>query len=197
MTAPSPGPSPAPAPEQPTRLAVTLSQELCARVLAPYKPHCRYVHRAELSHARDGRTPQPDDPGSWIRLDAECGITEPCYIEATGHFNAVEYNITYNQMLYLGLAELTRLRLLPELRNWNLDDFFRHQLPDVLIANYNARFRRPMKSQAFRGWVAFCGVTTRPQRNLLMVSTRSGCSTAAGGSCEAEVTIALVNWQSA
>ena len=181
----------------PDRAPSELSEELRQRVLTPYKSHSRYVHRAVLSQCGNGASPHTATPATWIRLDAECGFEEPCYIEATGHFNAVEFNITFNQMLYLAMAEAVRRRLIPELSHWSLDDFFRAQLPDVLIADYHARFRRPMTARHYRGWVSFVDVQTRPQRKLLLLQTRAGCSTDAGGECSADATIALVNWQPA
>jgi hypothetical protein len=174
-----------------------LDDELRQRVLRPYKPHCRYVLEATLSQAGNGMTPRASEPSTWIRIDTQCTIAEPCYIEATGHLNAVEFNITYNQMLYLGLAETVRRRLVPELAHWGLDDFFRAQLPDVLIGDYHARFHRPMLAASFRGWLTIVEVKPRPQRNLLLLRTRAGCTTDAGGECEGEVTIALVNWHPA
>ncbi len=184
----------APTPES---LAQPMDDALRLRVLAPYKPIARYVHRAVLSHRGNGGTPRAADPATWIRLDAECGFAASCYIESTGHLNAVECNITYNQMLYLGLAETVRQRLLPELRHWSLDDFFRAQLPDVLIADYHARFRRPMKAHRYGGWMAFVDVQARPSRKLLLLQTRAGFHDPDGGECSVDVTIALVNWQPA
>lgn len=184
----------APTPES---QAPPMDDALRLRVLAPYKPNARYVHRAALTQRGNGGTPRAADPASWIRLDAECGFAEPCYIESTGHFNAVEFNITYNQMLYLGLAETVRQRLLPELRHWTLDDFFRAQLPDVLIADYHAHFRRPMRSRRYSGWMCFADVQARPSRNMLLLHTRAGCLDGDGGECSVDATIALVNWQPA
>ncbi|MGW6540873.1 FcoT family thioesterase [Streptomyces sp. NPDC055051] len=38
-------------------------------------------------------------------------IPEPCYIDDTGHFNAVEFNICYNQLAYYTLAAMIRDRV--------------------------------------------------------------------------------------
>lgn len=174
-----------------------VSELLRQRVLQPYKPDARYVHRAVVTNPGNGATPRLADPDSWIRLDGTCGFTEPCYIEATGHLNAVEVNITYNQMLYLAMAEAVRLRLLPELRHWTLDDFFRAQLPDVLIASYHANFRRPMHSQHYTAWFAIVDVQKKPHRNLLLLHTRAGCNGPGDGECSIDATIALVHWRPA
>jgi hypothetical protein len=173
------------------RIAIT--DELRRRVLTPYKPHCRYVRTAELSHPEDLRPPAPNDPQSWIRLDADCGIDASCYIDDTGHFNAVEFNITYNQMVYLCLAQTMASRLLPGCGGWDLAEFFRRQLPDVLIVDYRVRFHRPLWSRSFQGFVAITEVHARKER--LLVRTRCGCSGAPDGESSGEVLLALMNWR--
>lgn len=190
----------APTPESAkSRVAVPLDVALLDRVLRPYLPHCRYVRAARFEHAGSACTPTAGDPSSWLRLDAQCGIEQSCYIESTGHFNAVELNITYNQMLYLCLAAALRANVLPP-PAWSYDEFLRRQLPDVLIADYQARFRRPMRSSRYRGWVEIRSVLARPQRGLLLLKTHSGCAEDGPGgpdACEAQVTIALVSWPAA
>lgn len=174
-----------------------ISEVLRVRVLQPYKENARYVHRAVLTNAGNGATPHLASPESWIRIEGVCGFPEPCYIEATGHLNAVEANITYNQLLYLAIAETVRRRLLPELHHWSLDDFFRAQLPDVLIATYHANFRRPMRSAHYSGWFSIVDVQPKPHRQLLLLHTRAGFHDPGGGECSIDATIALVHWQPA
>jgi hypothetical protein len=174
-----------------------ISDLLRARVLLPYRPNARYVLRAQLTHGGNGTSPHPDAPASWLRIDGECGFAAPCYIDATGHLNAVEVNITYNQLLYLGLAEAVRQQLLPELRHWSLEDFFRAQLPDVLIASYDAAFRRPMRSENYAGWFQIVGTRCIPSKSLLLLPTRAHFHDAHGGECTVNATIAIVNWRPA
>lgn len=181
------------------RVEAPLARSLTELVLRPYLPHCRYVHTARLTRPAAPRLPTQGDPASWLRLDAECGIDASCYIESTGHFNAVELNITYNQMLYLCVAAALQQRALPA-PAWSFDEFLHHQLPDVLIADYQARFRQPMRSHRYRGWVEVTAAIARPQRNLVLLKTRSGCSDGdrnGPDACEATVTIAMVHWPSA
>lgn len=178
----------------PTTPGPLLSEVLRARVLLPYKPEARYVHRAVLTNAGNGSSPRLAHPETWVRIDGTCGFDEPCYIAATGHFNAVEANITYNQLLYLAFAESVRQGLIPELRHWTLDDFFRAQLPDVLIAKYHADFRRPLRSASYAGWFTIVDVRAKPHRRMLLLQTRAGFHDATGGECSVDATIAVVNW---
>ena len=174
-----------------------IDEALRTRVLSVYAANARYVHHAVLARAGNGTTPREDAEASWIRVDGSCGFDAPCYIVPTGHFNAVEANITFNQLLYLGIAEIVRGGLVAELRHWTLDDFFRAQLPDVLIATYHAEFRRPMRSAQYRGWIAFTGAQAKAHRSMLLLQTRCGFGDAAGGECAVAATIALVNWRPA
>jgi hypothetical protein len=54
-----------------------------------------------------------------------------------------------------------------------------------------------MTGEAYRGWIEFVDLKARPQRRMLMLQTRAGFTTAAGGECSLDVRIAVVNWQPA
>lgn len=177
------------------RPGLPVPADLLARTLAPYRPHCRYVRAARVTAPDPPRPPHPDDPGSWLRIDGDCAIGESCYIDDTGHFNAVEFNLTYNQLFYLLLAQTVAAGLLPELRHWQVADFCRHQLPDVLIVELRSRFHAAMAARRFAGWVAITRVLARPRRQLLLLKTRCGFAGTDGGSSDGQVTIALVRWQ--
>lgn len=181
---------------QPNRLISSLSPDLIQRVLQPYLPASRFVQSARLDRPRQQRLPQSDDPDSWLRLDVDCVIDQPCYIEATGHFNAVELNITYNQMIYLCLAEALRLELLPQ-PAWSFEEFFEHQLPDVLIVDYQARFKRPMQSARYKAWMMIESVQVRPRRKMMLLKTRCAATDDGNDKNEAQVSIALAHWPSA
>src|SRR5262245_11954610 len=96
------------------------------RMLSTYKPHCRYLKNAMLEHPADKRPPAADDPSSWVVAQGECVVAEPCYYEEPGHLTAVEFNITYNQLLFAGLAGVIQHGLLGELRHRSLDEWWRH-----------------------------------------------------------------------
>ncbi|MEO1375818.1 MAG: FcoT family thioesterase, partial [Cyanobacteria bacterium J06635_10] len=48
-------------------------------------------------------------------------IPESCYIDDTGHFNSVEFNICYNQLFYIIIAYLIKNQLLEVMKDWNLE----------------------------------------------------------------------------
>ncbi|MEU6668486.1 FcoT family thioesterase [Streptomyces sp. NPDC046727] len=162
----------------------TTDTELLERVLAPYKAHCTYLKSAVVT------------PGA-ERVSARCefAIPESCYIDDTGHLNSVEVNIAYNQMMYYLVAKSVREGLLAGFEDWTLDDFWRHQLPDILIARFAATFRRPVNPRSFSGEMEFLSVTRREPagRPFLHAETSYRYWDADGGRCDGEATLAFVN----
>ncbi|WP_098024190.1 FcoT family thioesterase [Streptomyces sp. st115] len=168
----------------PTR-TFTTDEELLPRVLTPYKPHCRYLLGAEVSAL----------PGGLSRVRAVFAIPESCYIDDTGHLNAVEVNIAYNQMMYYLVAMSVKEGLLTGFESWTLEDFWRHQLPDILIARFASRFQRPIDARDFHGEMEFRSVARREPggKPLLMATTAFRYGDADGGRCDGEATLAFVN----
>lgn len=129
--------------------ASTLDAALLDDVLACYKPHCRYLATLEV----DGR----HGSGTF-------SIPESCYIDDTGHLNAVEVNICYNQLLYAMIATAVRDGADPVFESWTMDEFWRRRLGDILIARFTAEFRKPIDARAFRGELTFERVVARRLR---------------------------------
>jgi hypothetical protein len=73
-------------------LAMAVDSAVLAVVLAPYKLNCRYLLSVVAEYGQKGC--------SLASARAEFSIPESCYIASTGHFNAVEFNICYNQLAY-------------------------------------------------------------------------------------------------
>ncbi|GAA0437779.1 (2E)-enoyl-ACP glycyltransferase [Streptomyces luteireticuli] len=159
--------------------------ELLERVLVPYKAHCKYLTSATVS-VKDGR----------VTARCEFGIPESCYIDDTGHLNAVEVNISYNQMMYYAVAKSVKEGLLEEFGNWTLEDYWRHQLPDILIARFGGNFRRPINARAFSGEFTFTSVERRSPGGsapMILADTQYRYWDEAGGRCDGEVKLAFVN----
>lgn len=174
-----------------TRASAPLPSDLLARLLQPYRADCRYIHDAVCARPQQRCSPHTDDPATWIEIASNCSIPASCYIDDTGHFNAVELNITYNQMLYAGLAAVADGDLLPELA-WDRAAFFRHQLPDVLIVDYHARFPQPLDPRRFTGRFWIHEVLPKPHKRMLLLRTGCAVRSADGGAADADVLIALV-----
>lgn len=167
-----------------TRVFAT-DEALLPRVLTPYKDHCRYLLSAEVTAL----------PGGLSRVRATFAIAESCYIDDTGHLNAVEVNIAYNQMMYYLVAKSVKERLLTGFEDWTLENFWRHQLPDILIARFASRFQRPIDARDFHGEMEFRSVERRAPggKPLLMATTAYRYGDAQGGRCDGDATLAFVN----
>ena len=159
--------------------------DLLVDVLRPYKQHCEYLKSAIVT---------PRDDATITRC--EFAIPESCYIDDTGHLNAVEVTICYNQMLYYTIAAAVRWGLFPEFAGWTMSDYWKHQLPDILIARFPSRFHRPIDPRAFEGEIEFRSVRRQTPGGgapMLVVDTGFQYWDAGGGRCRGEVDIAVLN----
>lgn len=171
--------------DAPPQRSYPTDEDLLARVLTPYKEHCKYLRSAEVTAAAGLSA-------------ARCAFAIPasCYIDDTGHLNAVEANIAYNQMMYYLVAKSVKEGLLTGFEDWTLDDFWRHQLPDILIARFAANFRRPVDPRDFTGELEFRSVTRRTPGGgspFLHAQTAFRYQDAHGGRSDGEATLAFVN----
>lgn len=84
-------------------------------------------------------------------VKGQFSISESCYIDETGHFNAVEFNICYNQLTYIALAHASSKHLLSCLQDLTLNDFYRKQLSNVYITRLESFYKRVINSENFIG----------------------------------------------
>ncbi len=168
-------------------------QDLLDVFLEPYKNNCKYlkqaqVHYPESSHLLDKS--KSDRQESWF-IQANFSIPESCYIDDTGHFNSVEFNICYNQLFYILIAYLVENKLLEVMKNWNLEIYKPRQLSDFLIVNFSSKFRKPINSQQFQGTLSIKKSSAR--NKLIMLKTSCAFYDDNGGWSEGDVTIAILN----
>lgn len=157
---------------------------LLARTMRPYaSKNTVYLKRAHAA----GR-------GKSVVGVGEFAIGRSCYIEDTGHFNAVEFNISSNQLIYYTLAVALRDRLIPELVDWSMDDYWARQLPSVLISRLDSRFRRPIDSRSYTAEITIGEVSFRDRsRPLYALQTSVEFADAAGGSAAGDIEIVLLD----
>ncbi|QDU65452.1 FcoT family thioesterase [Engelhardtia mirabilis] len=166
--------------------SIGVTDELLARVLTPYRDNCRYLKSAVVElpgHARAG------DPQAVIY--GRLAIGESCYIQDTGHFNSVEFNLCYNQLVYALMAQVVVGGLLPAFESWTLDEYLARQLPDVLIHDFSSKFHRPMATGDFEGTVEIVDAVQRSR--FLLVHTRCSFRDDAGGHSHGDVSLAIVD----
>ena len=157
---------------------------LMADVLQVYKPPCRYLKSADTVLA-----------GESLAVSGEFAIPAPFYIENTGHFNAVEFIICFNQMLYYAVAKAVKEEMLAPFAGWQLDDFWKRQLTDFLIVGQKTRFRRPVSAQRFFGEGRIVKMIQRDVglQPLLIMDILCRFWDDEGGRCEGEIKAALVS----
>ena len=171
-----------PRPQSVSDDGAAVDPKLLARVLTPYKPHCRYLRTAAVRYA---------GARSIAVASGTFSIPESCYIASTGHFNAVEFNICYNQLTYCLLARCIEDRVLDAFAGWTLAEFSRRQLSDYLIARFFSAFHQPLTAPVFEGEVEIAQVAVR--RNATFMKTVCRFSDHAGGRADGGATIAIVS----
>ncbi|WP_329222759.1 FcoT family thioesterase [Streptomyces sp. NBC_01485] len=165
--------------------------ELLEKVLVPYKPNCRYLKSAELSVA----TESGGDAISSIRCAFE--IPESCYIDDTGHFNAVEFNICYNQMVYYILAKSVKEGVAEPFDSWTMEQFWERQLPDMFIIDYlHSSFRRRMNGKRFWGELKIVGTSQWEgieEGPWILIDTTCRFWEESGGKSQGKARLAIMN----
>ena len=167
-----------------------VSQALLDRFLAPYKKDCRYLKKAQFQYPDDLEINKLDDESGLWFIKGEFAIPESCYIDDTGHFNSVEFNICYNQLFYIMIAYLLEKKLLTEMSDWDLETFKRRQLSDFLIVKFFSTFKKPINSDIFQGMLSINKYSMRS--NLILIKTSCAFYDDYGWS-EGDVMIAIVN----
>lgn len=150
---------------------------LLTEVLSCYKPHCRYLTELTV----DGRL-----------ATGAFAIPESCYIDETGHLNAVEVTISYNQLLYATIATMVTEGSEPAFGTWTMAEFRRRRLPDVLIARIASEFRRPINPGSFHGELAVDRVITL-RRRCVSIDTTFRFWDEQGGAASGAARMAIVD----
>ena len=148
------GSAPAEARQAGGRLPIAVSKEFVADILSPYKAHARYLKSASITGFRDKAS--GDDNSALVAATGQFSIPESCYIEDTGHFNAVEFNICFNQLAYVMFGKCVAEGLMGRLRFERVEvptfsEFKRLQLPNMVIVNIESRYYRQLDSRSFTG----------------------------------------------
>jgi hypothetical protein len=118
---------------------VPIAEDLLVRVLEPYAcKGSRYLVDAEYKATADS-----------VLARGNFSIGDSAYIRSTGHFNAVELVLCFNQLAYSAFAPAVLNGEIAALRGWSIDDYFNLQLPSMLIKTTASRFRRPINAHNF------------------------------------------------
>lgn len=161
-----------------------IEEHLLVKVLEPYAyKGCRYLIDANYKATPDS-----------VLAYGNFSINEPAYIRATGHFNAVELIMCFNQLAYSAFAPAVLNEEIPELRGWSISDYFDFQLPSMLIKNTASRFKRMIHAQKFSARM-LCNNFEVIERRLRYLQIQCGIEfwDEYGGSASGEVELAVLN----
>lgn len=158
--------------------------DFLAKVLKPYREHCYYLKSANFQH-------QEEKGVQGLTMNGQFAIGESCYIDDTGHFNAVEYNICFNQIAYLHLAHCIENGLIPELDGFQLDSFFDKQLSHFLIARITSSFQDFINARHFYGTFGIDSI--KKTSKCTFIKTYCLFFDDEKGKSKGEVTLAIIN----
>ena len=144
-----------------------ISDSFVADVLKPYRANAKYLKSAQITHFDDKTSATSGAQDSaFVTGIGSFAIPESCYIDDTGHFNAVEFNICYNQLAYVVFGKCLEAGMIQKLNSGlqklsaekanglsiSMADYKRNQLPSMLIVSIEGvRFFKQMKSADFQG----------------------------------------------
>jgi hypothetical protein len=137
------------------QLPIEIGEEFVADILQPYRLNAKYLKYAQITQLRAPASSGNTERGIPILTAAgRFVIAESCYIDDTGHFNAVEFNICYNQLAYAMFGKCFETGIVDKLRFLSYEQYRRHQLQSCFIASLESRFLKPFASGSFRGELA-------------------------------------------
>jgi hypothetical protein len=137
-------------------LPLAIPAAFVTEILTPYRANAKYLKSAEITHVRTCAA--GEETVGIVTGRGRFSIQESCYIDDTGHFNAVEFNICYNQLAYVVFGHCIASGILQQLTpSWDekvqlsYADYKLHQLPSMLITKLEGRFSKQLKSDDFSG----------------------------------------------
>jgi hypothetical protein len=142
------------------QLPIDISDTFIAAILKPYRVNAQYLKSAQIIHFSDKVA---TSNAAFVKGTGRFAIPESCYIDDTGHFNAVEFNICYNQLAYVLFGKCIELGVLQKFNkklgdktvsglSMSMTDYKRRQLPSMLIVGIEGvRFFKELKSGDFSG----------------------------------------------
>ena len=166
-----------------------VSQDLLKLFLEPYKEDCKYLKEAQFYRENSSQ-----DSRKLGFIKGQFSIPNSCYIDDTGHFNSVEFNICYNQLFYVFIAHAIENQLLKVMNDWDLESYKYRQLSDFLIVKFSSAFKKPIDPRNFQGTLSINKCTARG--NLIMMKTSCNFYDNNEGWAEGDITIAILNGES-
>lgn len=121
-----------------------VSEEIINKALVTYiAKNTRYLTQAQVYDTGDG-----------IRLDAQFSIKESCYLSpGSGHFNAVEALMCFNQMLYVAVMGGIKEHLFTFYTDITPDYFNQNRRKVYLLEFEKMKFKKQINNNSFFGFI--------------------------------------------
>lgn len=148
--------------------SVEVPDDLRQRILSPYRNACTYLQKMWIDFYEPAA--EAGVVGSDFVGRGQFSIPESFYINDTGHFNAVEFNLCYNQIGYVFLAYGIERKLIPPMSSIDLAYYERQQLGGVLIVKLSSSFQSRMRAENF--WAEISLSSAVEKTKLWLIDTQ-------------------------
>jgi hypothetical protein len=174
----------------PASLTFPVSSDVLSAMLSPYLAAVHYLQSVVVEVMPSGRE-DGKSGGLVVGRGEFVSPAAPWYIRDTGHFNAMEFNLCYNQIAYATVAQCVAEGVIPAMRHLDFAMFREQQLSHMLIASLESRFRKPMRSGSFSG--EFTLDAAGRHGGMVLLKTR--CSFGVGGITysDGKITLAILD----
>ncbi len=169
--------------------SLEVPDDLLQSILTPYRKECTYLKKMWIDFYGEPDT-EAGGVGEEIVGRCQFSIAESFYISDTGHFNAVEFNLCYNQVAYVYLAYCCDRKLIPPMSSVDLAYYRKQQLGGILITKFSSSFHSQMKAASF--WGEFSVPKTVEKKRLWLLDTHIRYWDEGEGRSEGDVLLAFL-----
>lgn len=125
-------------------MTATVSEDIINKALVTYiAKNTRYITHAKVSKK-----------DNIITLKAQFTINESCYLSpGSGHFNAVEAIMCFNQMIYVALLGGIEQKMFDFYQGITPDEFNLHRRKVYLLEFDKIKFKKQIDNHSFNGFL--------------------------------------------
>ena len=123
-------------------MSINVSAEIIRKALITYvAKNTQYLTKAQICKK-----------DNTVILNADFSINESCYLSpGSGHFNAVEALMCFNQMIYVSLLAGIENKMFYFYNNITPDDFNQHRREVYILEFEKMKFRKQIDNKHFQG----------------------------------------------
>ncbi|ODS22733.1 hypothetical protein AB835_12595 [Candidatus Endobugula sertula] len=174
-----------------------ISDNIIHKILLPYrKKNALYLKKAKMINLEEKEN-------GILSIVGDFEINDSCYVDSTGHFNAVELIICFNQLAYVlfGYAFSHNLFKYFPIKNgtteakeiltlMTLDNYLDEQLSAMFILKSEQSFQAVINPNSFQCFLQVVQIFYR--NKIFFIKTRSTFSDDGNGKAKSKITLAYV-----